>query len=1176
MSKFFSTFARNFACIDYMKNTLLDNSEHFFLVDYLNDLIRDTNCNEICIATGYWDLKGTKLLYDTLLPFFERNGKLRLLIGQEPTIRSYQLNEAVPQTEKFPDFYIQRDVNQLTEEYAPVAQMLLKYANLDNREDSQIQIRVYGQKGDDKKFLHAKCYIFLGSGQAYGIIGSSNFTEKGLLDNAELNHLETIPNAVTAPLTEYNPYKTHLTWFNEMWNDESCEDWTGEFIKEILQKAPVSQIPSSSSKPQMQTLTPYEAYIRLLHDRFAALTNQNMEQELRSYLPKDFDALKYQLDAAQLCYRIMLDHGGFLLGDVVGLGKTVVGVLLIRYYLEVAESLGRTRKVLIIVPPAIRSAWERTIEQFDEERTDKISSYVDYITTGSIDKVLEDAEDVEETTGEFNEELKKEMYSLILIDESHNFRNNSTIMYNKLNDLIEQIFSVEGYYPYVGLLSATLQNNSPEDLRNQIYLFERTPKDSTISVDGETGYNLEAFFQDKCQRYNSIIHNNANSETERKRNHAALIFLSKEIHDRVLSQILVRRTRTDVREEYKEDLHFPDIVGPNKLEYKMNARLAELFYRTMNLIEPTDEMRRNNEDYIQFMRYRATEYLIPALKERYSGRNMTAEKSSSHLARIMQIMLVKRLESSFAAFRESLDNLQRYTENMIKMWENDSIFICPNLDINHELNLKLKRQKDKSYTLERCFDDIRAKIAKLTRDGKNEKNQNAEYKRENFNPLYFERLLSDKQIIDELVNDWQKYHNDPKLTRFLTALTPELFNPENNRPHKLVIFSEAIATVDELEDQILSLDQGYRVLKITAANREAMEETIRANFDANYPQDKWCDDYDIIITTEVLAEGINLHRANTILNYDTPWNATRLIQRIGRVNRIGSREEKVFVYNFFPSQEGNDEINLVDRAYVKLQSFHTLFGEDNKVFSEEEELSKVDCKKLLEDEKSPFTDFISELRKYQEEKPERFAEICEEPIPLYSAQSDEHIYCVMKTTGSEASRVYIQLPAHASYSGDEQHLEAMEAKFPSCLEFFQTIKCEEGTEAAKVTFDEEDIIRRAKDAYKVFASKQNRPLQNNKYVKQAKDVMRELINLPNLSDEAKGRLTAARRIANKGNVSIAKKIVAIASHFLTDQQSLFELTTEDINSVINTELQNISAASIPNSGEPYVFAAIKK
>ena len=154
--------------------------------------------------------------------------------------------------------------------------------------------------------------------------------------------------------------------------------------------------------------------------------------------------------------------------------------------------------------------------------------------------------------------------------------------------------------------------------------------------------------------------------------------------------------------------------------------------------------------------------------------------------------------------------------------------------------------------------------------------------------------------------------------------------------------------------------------------------------------------------------------------------------------------------------------------------------------------------------------------------------------------------------------------------------EAMEAKFPSCLEFFQTIQCQENTKAAKVTFDEEDITRRAKDAYKVFASKQNRPLQNNKYVKQAKDVMRELINLPNLSDEAKSRLTAARRIANKGNVSIAKKIIAIASHFLTDQQSLFELTTEDINSVINSELQNISTASIPNSGEPYVFAAIKK
>ncbi|MGM9826135.1 MAG: helicase-related protein [Paludibacteraceae bacterium] len=1158
-----------------MTNILIDNSDTFRLVDYLNRFIAEPKCNEICIATGYWDLKGTKLLYDALLPFFERGGKLRLLIGQEPIIRSYQLQtEDMPKSEKFPDFYIQRDINLLTDDYAPVAQMLLQYTRLDDMPNSQIQIKVYGQKGAEKKFLHAKCYIFLGNGIGYGIIGSSNFTEKGLQDNAELNYLEVSSNAVTGAITEYNHHKTHLTWFNQMWEDESCENWTGEFIKEILSKAPIAQRATLKPELQSQRLTPYETYIRLLQDRFAALTNQNMEQELRSYLPKHFNPLKYQLDAVQLCYRIMHQHGGFLLGDVVGLGKTIVGVLLIKYYLECAADEGRTRKVLIIVPPAIRSAWERTIAQFDEERVDKIAQYIDFITTGSIDKVLENAEDMEESTGEFNEELKKEMYSLIIIDESHNFRNNGTIMYNMLNDLIEQVHTKEGYYPYIGLLSATLQNNSPEDLKNQIYLFERTPKESTISVNGEVGYNLDLFFQDKCKRYNEIIHANPRGETAKAVNRAALIFLSKEIHDRVLSEILVRRTRSDIKEEYKEDLHFPDIVGPNKLDYKLNPRLARLFYKTMNLIEPTEEMKMHDDDYILFMRYRATEYLLNNLQDRYTGKNMTPQKSSSRLARIMQMLLVKRLESSFTAFRESLENLQRYTQNMITMWEKDTIFICPNLDVNYELNVKLKKEKDPTYTIERCFDDIRTKIQRLTDQGRNEKGQNAEYHRADFDPLYIERLMSDKRIIDELVEEWKQERNDPKLTKFITALTPELFNPDKNKPHKLVIFSEAIATVDELADQAASLD--YRVLKITAANRESMEETIRANFDANYPKDKWRDEYDIIITTEVLAEGVNLHRANTILNYDTPWNATRLIQRIGRVNRIGSKADKVYVYNFFPSSEGDEEINLVQRAYTKLQSFHTLFGEDSKVFTSEEELSKVDYKKLIEDEKTPFTDFIAELRRYKETYPVRFAEVCNMPAPLVSVQSEENTYCVVKTTANTASSVYIQLPKAENYTAEDQRLAAMDAQFLSCLDFFKIVRCEPDTQAIPMEVDIENITNRALEAYKIFSSRQHRPLQNNKSVRQAKEAVRDLIALPILSPEAKERLKAARILANKGNVSVAKKILAIASHFLSTQQSLFELSAEDINAAINQELQNISATTIQHYGEPYLFATVKK
>ena len=528
-----------------MQNTLIDNSDQFRLVNYLNELANDTKCNEICIATGYWDLKGTKLLYDALLPFFERGGKMRLLIGEEPTVRSYQLQTDIPKEEKFPDFYIQRDVNQLTEEYAPVAQMLLQYSNIEEQNNSQIQIRVYGQKGEEKKFLHAKCYIFLGEGQAFGILGSSNFTERGLQDNAELNHLEVNPNSVTGSLSQYNPYKTHLVWFNEMWNDESCEEWTGIFIKDILQKAPISNVPiTEPDQPQDKSLTPYEAYIRLLNDRFGALTNDDMEAILRGYLPAGINPYKFQLDAATLCTQVMHQHGGFLLGDVVGLGKTIVGVLVLKYYLDMAEDEGRARKALIIVPPAIKSSWEKTIAQFDEAHEDKIEPFVDYVTTGSISKLVEGEEDFDEDTGDFETPLKKDIYGLILIDESHNFRNSSTQKYEMLNDLIEEINLKAGYYPYMGLLSATIQNNSPEDLRNQIYLFQRHPKESTLAVEG---HNLDYFFVDACDRYRKIISEHPTNPTDKQANREALIFLSKQIHDKVLAELLVRRTRTDIK-----------------------------------------------------------------------------------------------------------------------------------------------------------------------------------------------------------------------------------------------------------------------------------------------------------------------------------------------------------------------------------------------------------------------------------------------------------------------------------------------------------------------------------------------------------------------------------------------------------------------------------------------------
>lgn len=1142
----------------HMQNTLIDNSKQFYLVDYLNQLIGDAQCKEICIATGYWDLKGTKLVTDTLRPFFERGGKLRMLIGQEPTIRDYQLQTTTTSEEKFPDFYIQRDVYQLTEEYVPVAQMLLQYTNLEDPDQSQIQIRVYGQKGDEKKFLHAKCYIFLGEGQAFGIIGSSNFTEKGLQDNAELNHLETTPTAVTGELSQYNPYKTHLTWFNQMWEDESCENWTGQFIKEILEKAPIAKKAKEIEK-QNEILTPYETYIRVLQDRFGALADTDVKAVLKGYLPSEYEAYNYQLDAAALCYDIMHLHGGFMLGDVVGLGKTVVGVLLIKYYLEFAESEGRDRKVLIIVPPAIKSAWEDTIAAFDNKRDDKIQPCIQFITTGSIDKLTDDdSEDVEAES--FEEDLQQEHYGLIVIDESHNFRNNETQMYRSLDNLINTIGRETGYYPYIGLLSATPQNNTPEDIQNQIYLFQRTPRE--CSFPGIMGRNLEAFFSDKKIRYQKIISWHPRSETERQTNRAALMALSKEIHDKVLTEILVRRTRSDVRDGYHASLHFPEVIGPCNLTYTMNPRLVKLFADTMECIAPTEEQKAQiGADYISFMRYRAIEYFAKEeIRNRYKGRGgMTPEKTSNHLATIMRILLVKRLESSFSAFRRSLENLQRYTQNMITMWDNDCIFVCPQIDVNKELNLEEKRKKDATYTLDRCFDDIRAKIERLNKQGRNDKQQNAEYHTSDFRDEYYQYLLEDKALIDNLVERWKQERQDPKLYKFIASIDT-LFNKQHNKPQKLVIFSEAIDTVKELADVVNSA--GFNALCITAANRKDKEQTIRENFDANY-KGEWKDDYQVIITTEVLAEGVNLHRANTILNYDTPWNSTRLIQRIGRVNRIGSVENQVFVYNFYPSAEGDKEINLIQRAYTKLQSFHALFGEDNKVFSMEEELSKTDYKRLVDGEQTPFTRYIVELQQYKQAHPERFEYIRNVEAPMITGvRADEQaVYCVLKTDANTNGSMYVRIGAEG------------EGKMISSLELLEALACEPSTPSVE-PLPVADYEQRAIETFQSHIhALQRTNAAGARMFDQAMSVIREWLNDERLTQESKQRFKLAAKYISKRDKSITQSVLAIARKIGDPQQSLFAITPEEINDIITAKLHAISEKSLAQHGKPYIFVA---
>lgn len=1154
-----------------MEKTLIDNSEQRTMQRALHDFFNLPELQTVRIATGYWDLKGLVLVKDDLRTFLEKDGtQLQLLIGKDPYIYASQITNPKYKNKDYPNDFIRTDIEDLDVADAAckeVVALLLEYCQA---EEPKFDIHIYTSNQEEAQFLHSKCYIFesSGNGGARAIIGSSNFTKKGLEENSELNYIEDDYIKI-AGISPNAHFKSFVEWFNEKW--AQSESWSQQFIEQVLDPTPIAQEVKKEQEEhevKASSLSPYEAYIRLLNDKFGALTNDDMEAVLESYLPKKIKPFKFQMDAAILCHQVMHQHGGFLLGDVVGLGKTIVGVLVLKYYLDTAEDEGRARKALIIVPPAIKSSWEKTIAQFDEDKEDKIAQYVDFVTTGSIGKLVEEGDDdVEEESEDFSEELKHEPYGLIIIDESHNFRNRGTQKYEMLEDLIEEINLQAGYYPYIGLLSATIQNNSPEDLRNQIYLFQRHPKESTLAVEG---HNLDYFFVQACDRYRKIISEHPTGEQEKQTNQNALIYLSQNIHDKVLAELLVRRTRTDIKNDYKEDLDFPVIKGPVKLEYKMNRRLSQLFYDSMELIAPKPEAINLGEPGIVYMRYRATEYLNSELQKRYSGRNMSPEKSSSHLARIMQMLLVKRLESSITAFRESLENLQRYTRNMIQMWDDDCIFICPSIDVNAELNLKAKQKRSGNahYTKEQCYEDIRKKIAKLTKEGRNAKHQNAEYRRSDFNQKYYDMLVEDVRYIDELVMRWKDEHTDPKLDRFKLAIYTELFDKENNRPQKLVVFSEAIATVNEIADALE--DAGKRVLKITAANRNEKEKTIRANFDANY-EGEWQNDYDAIVTTEVLAEGVNLHRANTILNYDTPWNSTRLIQRIGRVNRIGSMEKEVFVYNFFPSSEGNDTLNLVQRAFTKLQSFHTLFGEDNRIYSDEEQISHVAYMKLIDGQETPFTKYITELHTYKQEYPERFEYINSVEAPIYSSFQSEvsDSLFVVKTDLNMASSQYVRISS-----------DAPQGIIIPCLEMFQQCACTPETASANIARNEakEQI---ALDAYNLYTHKLTKAAASqNKFITAARGFIRTFISTAGLSPEAKQRLNIASTVIGKGDVALARKVCRLEQQYKDIQLSLFESSDEEkmarVNAIVEEELKALNRQMIERHGKPYIYFGLNK
>ncbi len=813
----------------------------------------------------------------------------------------------------------------------------------DDIASGKLQLRIHATRN-----LHAKFYLCLPSNfsehsDGWVIMGSSNLTDQGL------GTINDHRYELNVAMKDYDDVCYCEDEFWHLWEESvpvSIED---------MQKARRSTHLDNEKPP-----TPYELYMKVLIDTFGNMVEDNFELDPTRY---GFRDLSYQRDAVIQGYQTMIRHNGCFIADVVGLGKTPVATMIAKRF--IMEN-GRYTRILVIMPPAMRHEWERTFKKFE------ISKYAWFVTSGSLDKVVD---------GRDNYRLPNE-YDMIIVDEAHNFRNDGNTGYQYLQRICKAPRAnrgrVEGLRKKVLLLSATPYNNTPMDIRNQLLLFQDA-RNCTIEGLGD----ITGSFSDWISRYKQLMRDRDTLPHDVFVK--AVDKIMEEVRHRVLEPIMVRRTRNNILnyDPYRIDIEeqgikFPKFASIRDRQYKMDDYLAHLFGRTMQILTDTPSEDNPKGTGVHYARYRAVEFFRPGVP--YKG------KQGKHVALLLtgifRTHMVKRLESSFEAFKKSLHTFLNITTGMIDMFVADKVLIAPEYNVKQ---LQVEKEMD--------LDDIIQYI-----ESKGVERKDFVYHSADFQPILLDMLREDETQLKALCDEWDAVDYDPKLELFVNMLQGELFNPRENKNHKLVIFSESVDTVNCLYRTMTERLGRTDVLRITAKNRDQERKRIAANFDANYSE-KQLDEFNIIVTSDVLAEGVNLHRANVIVNYDSPWNASRLMQRNGRVNRIGSTSDLIYNYMFYPSQEGDKQIQLYSNALIKLQGFHSALGEDSQIYSHEEIVKEFELfNKNVHDENDDKLALIHEVSELHKDNPELYERI--KNLPPKSRCLRSVSYCENNNDGS--------------------------------------------------------------------------------------------------------------------------------------------------------------------------------
>ncbi len=596
-------------------------------------------------------------------------------------------------------------------------------------------------------------------------------------------------------------------------------------------------------------ITPYQLYLKTLYEFFKEEINADKEN-FETLLPDGYMRLQYQMDAVTQARQKLDAYNGVFISDVVGLGKTYICAML-------ANSFHRNTYKLFVCPPVLVDYWKSVLQEFDVSRCDVES-------LGKLDKIIAKGTD---------------KYTYVFVDEAHRFRNSGTEAFTELHQICRG--------KKVVLISATPINNYTSDVENQLYLFQAKQSGTINGI-----RNIEGFFRGLNAKLAKKPKGSAEYMAQLREN-------SEVIRDRLIREVMIRRTRSEIQQYYADDLAkqgltFPKAGSPEKIIYTFDEETDDAFNQTISIIKD-----------FKYARYTPLLYLKD--KKKYAAM-LAAQRN---MGGFMKGILVKRLESSFYAFRKTLDRfIESYTK-FIAMAKTGKVYISKKVNV-YDL-LDGGDEKKLMYLIEQ--QDV------------------MEFETKEFSSQFFRDLESDLAQLKSLQFIWSLIAADPKLEEFRHDLTA---NPIM-KGRKAIVFTESTETAQYLYTQLRDL-YGSRIVYYSGQSSPALKVEIEESFNPKF-KSRDNDKYDLLITTDVLAEGINLHRANVLVNYDLPWNPTRIMQRVGRINRVGTEHDRIYVFNFFPTAQSKKQMPLEERILEKLQAFHDTLGEDFKYLSDEEEVS---------------------------------------------------------------------------------------------------------------------------------------------------------------------------------------------------------------------------------------------